>query len=70
MQELVSMAERFASWRRRYPEDGDGMALAQSRARELEARVCHVAGVAPEAIARLSWADDALADAAGAGERS
>jgi len=67
-QRLVSMAERFASWHRRYPtgEWSDGVAwhLVETRARELERVVCAAAGVEPAEVRRLRWARRALREAA------
>jgi len=72
-QRLESMASRFASWRRRYPDrgrDDDGswsagaVALATARAAILEAEVCASAGARPEDVRRLGWTDRALRAAA------
>jgi len=64
-QRLESMAERFASWERRYPDDGDGWTVAiradvRRRAERLEADVCRAAGVRPGDIERLRWTGRAL----------
>ena len=68
------MDERFASWRRRYPNltSGDrqsraGTTRTASRPRpraRLEADVCQAAGVAPADVRRLAWTGDALRAAA------
>jgi hypothetical protein len=66
-QRLESMAERFASWRRRYPSAGGWddatLALVWARAFELERIVCDAAGVAPDEVRRLRWSRRALAAA-------
>jgi hypothetical protein len=61
-QRLESMDERFASWRRRYPDgwSASEAAAATARARGLEDGVCAVAGVAPVTVRRLRWTGDAL----------
>jgi hypothetical protein len=61
-QRLESMAARFGSWQRRYP---DGWSAAEvravfERARRLEADVCRAAGVAPQDVRRLAWTGPAL----------
>jgi HD domain len=61
-QHLESMAARFASWQRRYP---DGWSAQEARAvlgraRRLEADVCRAALVAPEDVRRLAWTGPAL----------
>jgi HD superfamily phosphodiesterase len=65
-QRLQSMAARFASWQRRYP---DGWSAQEAhavldRARRLEAEVCRAARVAPEDVRRLAWTRSALRAAA------
>jgi hypothetical protein len=65
-QRLEPMADRFASWQRRYP-GGWSPEEAQavlSRVGRLEADVCRAAGVAPEAVGRLAWTGAALRAAA------
>jgi hypothetical protein len=67
-QRLESMADRFASWERRYPDDADGWtpatrAAIRRRAERLELDVCRAAGVRPDEIARLAWTGPALAAA-------
>jgi hypothetical protein len=68
---LESMADRFASWRRRYPpaeraSRGRGSWSAETetavwdRARAIEDRVCELAGVAPGDVRRLAWTGPAL----------
>jgi hypothetical protein len=70
-QRLESMADRFASWRRRYPTGLDDLTLRGMRARaeKLEADVCRAAGIAPSEVRRLAWTGAALraARVAGAG---
>ncbi len=61
-QRLESMADRFASWRRRYPgawSPGEETAVRR-RAETLEAGVCRAADVAPAQVRRLRWTGDAL----------
>ncbi len=61
-QRLESMAERFASWERRYP-DGWSAAIGRdvrARAVALEQDVCSRAGIAPPEVGRLAWAASAL----------
>ncbi len=69
-QHLVSMAGRFADWKRRYPESASwhGWSGAQAaevlrRAERVETMACALAGVAPEAVRRLPWTGRALAAA-------
>ena len=63
-QQLESMDERFASWRRRYPPSAPGhdgawddttFVAVRRRAERLEADVCRAAGVAPDDVRRLRW---------------
>ena len=67
-QRLEPMAERFASWHRRYPTgsgwDDDIVALVEVRARELERVVCAAADVDPAEVRRLRWSRRALREAA------
>jgi hypothetical protein len=65
-QRLESMAARFASWQRRYPDgwSADEARLVLERARRLEADICRAAGVAPENVRRLAWTGSALRAAA------
>lgn len=71
-QRLESMAERFASWRRRYPPragdeeawDAPTFTAVRRRAERLEAGVCRTAGVAPAEVGRLCWTRQALRAAA------
>lgn len=73
-QRLESMAQRFASWERRYPPaqragrargqwDAATLSQVQLRAGELERRVCAMAGVAPADVRRLRWTGRAVASA-------
>jgi hypothetical protein len=73
-QRLESMADRFASWERRYPpaqraERARGtwteqtLADVMERAAEIERRTCELAGVTPEMVARLAWTSAAFAAA-------
>jgi HD domain len=65
-QHLESMADRFASWRRRYPTGMDeaSLRLMRTRADRLEADVCRAAGIAPGDVRRLAWTGAALRAAA------
>jgi HD domain len=83
-QRLEPMAERFASWERRYPPaeraghargewTAETVRAVRSRAVELERRVCRLAGVAPGDVRRLGWTGRAMAEVRadpGAGIRS
>ena len=71
---LESMADRFASWERRYPpaervERARGtwteeeLARVWQRAEEIERRACALAGVAPSDVRRLAWTAAAFAAA-------
>ena len=73
-QHVESMAERFASWERRYPlaeragpaRDGwsaETLASVQRRAEEIERRVCRLADIRPVDVARLAWTGRAFAGA-------
>jgi hypothetical protein len=64
-QRLESMAARFASWERRYPDDGDGWTAAtrvevRRRAERLEADICRAAAITPDDVRRLTWTAAAL----------
>jgi predicted hydrolase (HD superfamily) len=61
-QRLESMDERFASWRRRYPDGWSATeaAAATARAHRLEAGVCAAAGITRERVRRLRWTGPAL----------
>jgi hypothetical protein len=66
-QHLEPMAERFASWKRRYP---GGWSAAEAvavrrRADYLESDVCRTAGVTPDEVRRLRWTGAALRAARG-----
>jgi hypothetical protein len=64
-QRLETMANRFASWERRYPDgwSRDEAAAARRRADALEAEVCEAAEVAPDEVRRLPWTGEALSAA-------
>jgi hypothetical protein len=73
-QRLESMAERFASWERRYPPTeraahprgtwtAETMVAVRLRAEALEQRICELAGVTPSQVRRLTWTGRALAAA-------
>jgi len=61
-QRLESMAARFASWDRRYPDSWDARtrATVHARAARLEADVCRAAGVQPAEVRRLAWSRAAM----------
>jgi HD domain-containing protein len=61
-QRLESMAARFASWDRRYPDgwNAEEAATVRRRAAALEAAVCDGARIRPEAVRRLAWTGPAL----------
>jgi HD superfamily phosphodiesterase len=65
-QHLESMADRFASWRRRYPAtngsgwDDAALRTIRAAAARLEADVCRAADVAPADVRRLAWTRSAL----------
>jgi HD superfamily phosphodiesterase len=70
-QRLESMAERFASWERRYPPGEragktrggwsvDTVAAVRSRAGRIEELVCAMANVSPRDVGRLRWTLPAL----------
>jgi len=61
-QRLESMAERFASWDRRYPDTwpAEQQRAVRARAARLEQDVCRSAGVAPAGVRRLAWTGPAL----------
>jgi HD superfamily phosphodiesterase len=65
-QRIESMAARFASWQRRYPDGwSDREALiVRRRAEQLEHEVCLAARVAPAEVRRLRWTGFALRSAA------
>jgi len=61
-QRLEPMADRFASWDRRYPGGwpGEIPGLARRHALALEADVCRSAGIGPGDVRRLRWTGSAL----------
>jgi hypothetical protein len=66
-QRLESMADRFASWARRYPEAGWDPRVREAvwtRAVTLETDICRAAAVRPAEVRRLAWTGAALAAAA------
>jgi hypothetical protein len=81
-QRLETMANRFASWERRYPPaervtrargqwTAEALAAVHRRAEIVERRACELAGVASADVRRLAWTGPALADArAAAGARA
>jgi hypothetical protein len=61
-QRLESMAARFTSWRRRYPDGWDELTwrAVRSRAERLESEVCRAAGITPAEVRRLPWTAAAI----------
>jgi hypothetical protein len=70
-QRLESMADRFASWQRRYPPEerrtgarggwsAQTVADVWNRAQVLETRVCELTGVAAADVRRLPWTGPAI----------
>jgi hypothetical protein len=61
-QRVVSLDERFASWRRNHPTGWTEVELRAVRARadRLEADVCRAGGIAPDDVGRLAWTGAAL----------
>jgi hypothetical protein len=61
-QRLEPLDARFASWARRYPDGwpDEAAGLVREHAKGLEADVCRLAGVVPEAVGRLRWTARAL----------
>ncbi len=59
-QRVVSLDQRFDRWRKRHPEFREGLDRAFNMAQRLEAELCTTIGVAPTAVERLRWVDDAL----------
>jgi hypothetical protein len=75
-QRVESMAERFASWERRYPPaeraghargswSAETLAAVRRRAEEIERRACWLADVEPGDVTRLAWTGRAFAEARG-----
>jgi hypothetical protein len=60
---LVPMGQRFAEWRRRYPDYDDRQRSGRQRADALEREVCRAAGVRPAEVRRLRWVGRAMAAA-------
>jgi hypothetical protein len=78
-QRLESMAQRFASWERRYPSaeraehargtwDAQTLENVRLRAGEIELRTCELASVAPGEVRRLDWTGRAIRAARAAGK--
>ena len=61
-QRLVSLDERFRTWRRRHPVKWDDAAVREVRRRadRLEQSVCEAAGIRPDQVRRLPWTSAAL----------
>jgi hypothetical protein len=75
-QRLESMADRFGSWKRRYPPEeralrsrgswsAETVAAVWDRAERLERRVCELALTRPEDVRRLRWTAQAIRAARG-----
>jgi hypothetical protein len=69
-QRVVSLDQRFERWHRAHPDKAAWLDLAHDRARRMEAALCEEIGVAPNAIERLRWVDEARDRADGAGARA
>ena len=70
-QRLEPMAERFASWERRYPPSeragrprgswsAETLRAVRDRSERVERRVCELAGIQPGQVRRLRWTKAAL----------
>ena len=57
---VVTLDERFARWVRKHPDAADQLAMARVRAAELEAEMCGLAGLRPDDVQRLPWAEEAV----------
>jgi putative nucleotidyltransferase with HDIG domain len=57
---VVTLDERFARWVRKHPGSRHELGIARERAAELEAEVCTLAGLHPDQVGRLAWAEDAV----------
>jgi putative nucleotidyltransferase with HDIG domain len=66
-QRVVSLEQRFERWRRRHPEHLEQLERALVQARLLEAGLCEAVSVAPDAIERLRWVEQARDRAAANG---
>jgi hypothetical protein len=55
---VLSLEDRFARWRERYPDSPD-LDEAESRAHRLETEICDLAGVEPTDVRPQSWVDEA-----------
>jgi putative nucleotidyltransferase with HDIG domain len=62
-QDLVTLAERFDGWVRRYPSNATALDVARPLAERLEQDVCRAAGVAPAEVRRDPWVEAALREA-------
>jgi hypothetical protein len=62
-QDVVTMTDRFARWHEHYP-DSPRLDEAETRAHQLEAEICGLAGIQPENVKRLRWVSGALRAAA------
>ena len=76
-QRFESLAERLASWQRRYPPaeraerargtwDAQTLENVRLRAAEIERRTCELASVTPSDVRRLEWTGRAIAAVRGA----
>jgi hypothetical protein len=61
-QQLESMDNRFASWRRRYPDGWDRATArrVRDRAERLEREICDALGIHPGDVRRLPWTARAI----------
>jgi hypothetical protein len=78
-QRLETMAERFASWSRRYPPaerarrvrgtwTAGTVERVRRRSEEIERRTCELAGVSPDQVRRLRWTRREIAAVERAGD--
>jgi putative nucleotidyltransferase with HDIG domain len=58
---VVSLDARFERWVRKHPASAEALTLARARSLELEEEMCELGGIRPEDVARLPWAEDAVA---------
>lgn len=66
-QAVVALDQRFDGWLERYAHRAAAIEQGRVRARQLEARVCALAGVGPHEVVRLPWVAAALAQARATG---
>jgi putative nucleotidyltransferase with HDIG domain len=62
MSDVVPLAERFAAWQVKHPEQADEIGHGRRLAEHLEREICTAAGLAPAEVRRLAWVAAALAE--------